>query len=197
MAELAKKKFLDLAGLSTFWEKAKAYVDAQSSNLTGVINGLTYGYESADKKIYLKNGETVIGSVDCTDFIKDSFVKSGTVVEVDGKQVLRLVLHTVERPGTTPTTENVDIDVNKLFSQNAVDIKMADGKTVEKALSDVIAESAQNKADIATITSKADDYKTADVALENKITTAYGAADTAIYNSIEAIAVEDINALFN
>lgn len=208
MADLAKKSFLDLAGLTKFWEKAKAYIDTAdlqaSEDLTGVINGLSYSYDTDTKTINLKNGEKLIGTVNCTDFIKDSFVKSGSVVEVGGKQVLRLVLHTVERPGETPTTENVDIDVDKLFSQLAADIKMANGETVEKALTDVIAESAQNKTNIESLTDRVDsiegsseDYKAADTALKTEITAAYEAADLAVYDSIEAIATTEIEALFD
>ena len=153
MPGLTQKRFLDLPGLSAFWTKAKKYVDDKSSSLTGTINGLTFNYVSKDKTIVLKNGDTNIGTVDCTDFIKDSFVQSGEVVtrEGDGKQILRLTLITVERPGETGTTQTIDIDVDKLFSQKAVNITMADGKTVEKALSDVIAESGTNKTDIATL----------------------------------------------
>ena len=207
MANLAKKQFLDITGLSAFWNKAKAYIDSAdskaTSDLTGVINGLTFEYVSVDKKIYLKNGDTTVGRVDCTDFIKDSFVNSGSIVDVDGKQVLRLVLNTVDRPGGTPTTENVDIDVDKLFSQLAKDIKMEDNRTVEVALTTVITESAQNKTDIANLTTRvgalegsSDDYVAADTVLKNEITTAYEAADLEVYGSIESIPTSEIESLF-
>ena len=192
MAELlAKKKFLDLPGLSAFWTKAKKYVDDKSSGLTDAINGLTLDYVSGEKKIYLKKGSTNLGTaIDCTDFIKDSFVQSGVIVEEKGKQTLRLTLITVDRPGETGTTQTVDIDVDKLFSQNAVNIKMADGKTVEKALSDVISESAQNNTDITTLNGKVAALETADTTINGKITaldTAYKAADEALDGKISKL----------
>ena len=222
MAELTPKKFLDLTGLGAFWTKAKAYVDAKSSGLTGVIDGLKIEYVSGEKKIYLKKGDTNLGAaIDCTDFIKDSFVQSGEIVEKeDGgvkKQTLRLTLITVERPGSEGTTQTIDIDVDKLFSQKAADIKMESGKTVEKALTDVIGLSELIKTDLSTISGKVKDLQTADTTLDGKITAldeaykaadttingridaldeAYKAGDTAVYNSITAIDTADINALF-
>ena len=209
MAELTKKKFLDITGLGAFWTKAKKYVDDKSSDLTGTINGLTFNYVSEDKTIVLKNGDTNIGTVNCADFIKDSFVKSGAVVTGDdGKQYLELTLITVERPGETGTTQIVKIDVDKLFSQNASDIKMEGGKSVQVALTNVIAESAKNKTDITTLNGKVTSieesqitfgsrlgnidaaYKAADKALEGKLTkldTDYKAADTTINGRIDGV----------
>lgn len=223
MAELAQKKYLSAAGLTAFWNKAKDYINAEDGKtVTAIdtkINGLTLAY--ADKKIALKRNGTTLSEFDASDFIKDSFVQSGAIVEkeVGGvkKQTLRLTLITVERPGETGTTQTFDIDVDKLFSQNAADIKMANGKTVEKALSDVIAESGKNKTDITTLNGKVTSleesqitfgsrmgnieaaYKAADTALGGRIdgvVTDYQAADTAVYDAITAIPTEYINSLF-
>ena len=51
MANYTKKSFLDLDGLTRFWEKVQQYVDAKSSGLTDTINGLTLNYVSNEKKI--------------------------------------------------------------------------------------------------------------------------------------------------
>ena len=193
MAEsLTQKKFLDLTGLGAFWAKAKGYVDAKSSGLTGVIDGLKIEYVSGEKKIYLKKGDTNLGTaIDCTDFVKDSFVKSGEIVEkeVEGekKQTLRLTLITVDRPGAEGTPQNVDIDVDKLFSQKAADIKMNDGKTVEWAITDVTG----NLETLRTAHNAAvGEFKAADTELDGKITaldTAYKAADNALGDRITTL----------
>lgn len=210
MAELATKKFLDLTGLGAFWAKAKEYVDAKSSGLTDTINGLTLNYVSGEKKIYLKKGDTNLGAaIDCTDFIKDSFVQSGEIVEkeVGGvmKQTLRLTLITVERPGAEGTAQTVDIDVDKLFSQKAADIKMENGKTVEWTINEVSdnagmimqahnALNADYQDTKITINGKISDldaaYKAADTALDGRISaldTAYKAADTTINGRIDGV----------
>ena len=186
MAELTQKKYLDQAGLSAFWTKVKGYIDGTATN----VGNLALEYTD-DKKIALKRDGAIISSFDASDFIKDSFVQSGEIVEKEGKQFLRLTLNTVERPGAAVETQTVDIDVDKMFSQNASDIKMADGsKTVEEALSAVITESAKNKTDITALDAA---YKAADTALEGKVTTLNGnvadlqAADATLDEKIEGV----------
>ena len=190
MAELTQKKYLDQAGLSAFWTKVKGYIDGTATN----VGNLALEYTD-DKKIALKRDGAIISSFDASDFIKDSFVQSGEIVEkeVEGvkKQTLRLTLNTVERPGAAVETQTVDIDVDKLFSQSASDIKMEGGsKTVQEALSAVIAESAKNKTDITALDTA---YKAADTALEGKITTLNGnvadlqAADATLDEKIEGV----------
>lgn len=188
---LTTKKYLNQEGLSTVWAKIKSYIDAQSGSAEAVLDtlDLTYEYVAADKVIVLKSGTTVIGSVDTTAFEKDLRVSAGEIIVKDGKQILKLTVAESDTP--------VEIDVDKLFSQNASDIKMTDGTTVQAA--------------IAALQSSKDDYKAADntleenltkaygdadAALKNELKTAYEAADTAVYDSIIAIPTADIEALF-
>lgn len=188
---LTQKQYLNKEGLSTVWAKIKAYVDAQSGSAKAVLDtlNLTYEYVAADKVIVLKSGTTVIGSVDTTAFEKDLRVSAGEIIVKDGKQILKLTVAESDTP--------VEIDVDKLFSQNASDIKMADGTTVQAV--------------IVALQNAKDDYKAADGALETKLTEAYGKADdtvvtnltkafgegdTEVYDAISAIPTTEIEALF-
>lgn len=204
---LTQKQFLDAAGLQAFWNKTKAYINVEDAKVTTAtdtkINGLEFKYNTADKTITLKNGTNTIGTVDATDFIKDSFLQDGKLVEVDGEKVLRLTLLTVERPGATGTTSTVDINVNDLFKVAASNITLTDGTTVEKAVTDLKAEDTAIKNAATTLATRVtalegtkDDYKAADATLKGEIETAYKAADKEVYDSITAIPEASINALF-
>jgi hypothetical protein len=213
---LTSKQYLDIEGLKAFWAKAKTYIEANSADsgeVQSAINTVALAYDSATKKINLTNGSTSLGSVDCTDFIKDAFVKSGKVVTgTDGKTKLQLTLITVERPGDTGTESTVDIDVTDLVKVDASNITLSDGTTVESAVSDLKGADTTNSN---AITQEIADRKQADADLESSLTTAYKAADKVIadnltqeiadrksgdsevYAAITAISTTDVEALFS
>lgn len=82
----ATKKFVDLAGLDYFWEKAKAYVDGVDTTLSGkittletAVDALTTGDNSVAAQIDAK-----IAALDVTDTaVTGEYVSA--VSEVDGK----------------------------------------------------------------------------------------------------------------
>lgn len=47
-----------------------------NTELYALLDKITFAYDSTEKKMNLKNGTTVIGSVDCSNFIKDGFLES-------------------------------------------------------------------------------------------------------------------------
>ena len=189
---LTQKQYLGATGLTAFWNKIKKYInDEDTKAATAIdtkINSLTIEYNSDAKTISLKSGEVVLSSFDATNFVKDSFLKSGKLVDKDGKKYLELTLNTVERPGTTPVESVVEIDVTRIFEATASNVILTDGTTVEEAVSSLKTESVSIKNAATTLTTRVatlegskDDYK---------------AADTAVYDAITAIPTEYISGLF-
>lgn len=194
----ATKKYLDLVGLQEFYDQLKTYIDNGDATATssGTAN-LALSYVSADKKIYLKKGSTSLGSVDCTDFIKDSFVKSGSVITTGSgstlKHVLRLVLNTVDHPGTTATdTSNIDIDIDTIFSAMlalTTDSIKCTGNESTKTLTTKLSEMVSATS---TAQSKANSVETA----LNTEKSTRASEDQALYAAFVAITNAEIDEMF-
>ena len=138
MAEVTPKKYLDEAGLGTLvanlknWVEEQAYVEetaavgsAKYTDGTGANNG---------KKVIqfiAVDGETLLGEIDCTDFIKDGMVESVTVENGTGdnvdKSVLKITFNTDGK--STP----IELPIEKIFNaSNYLTKAEVEGKLAEK-----------------------------------------------------------------
>ena len=86
-----------------------------NSQLTGYSK--TIEYNSTAKKIYLKNGSKTLGTVDCTDFIKDGMLSSA---ELCGSV---LVFKFNTDAGTTPISVNLSSFANVYSAGYGLNLK--------------------------------------------------------------------------
>lgn len=112
---MAQIERLDFTGLSYYDSKIKAWVEGQFTenepDLSGYFNGVDY--KKADKKIYFKNGESNVASVDVTDFMLDKAVDDVEIADGSGdntgKKVLKITWN------TDAGSKTVEIALEKIF----------------------------------------------------------------------------------
>lgn len=102
-----------------------AAVTAAKPDLTKYVDGAEY--VKAEKKIYLRNGETNIATIDATDFIKDGMVDTVTIAagtgDNSGKQVLKITFN------TDSGKEAIEVPLEGIFNaDNYYDKTAIDGK---------------------------------------------------------------------
>ena len=112
---MAQIERLDFTGLSYYDSKIKAWVEDQFTenepDLSGYINGVDY--QKSEKKVYFKNGESNIATLDVTDFMLVKAVDDVEIVDGSGdntgKKVLKITWN------TDAGSKTVEIALEKIF----------------------------------------------------------------------------------
>lgn len=112
---MAQIERLDFTGLTYYDSKIKAWVENQFTenepDLSGYINGVDY--QKAEKKVYFKNGESNIATLDVTDFMLDKAVDDVEIVDGSGdntgKKVLKITWN------TDAGSKVVEVPLEKIF----------------------------------------------------------------------------------
>ena len=179
--------------------------DKIDNALADLVKADSFKVSYSNKTITISlNGQS--RTIDASDFVKDSFVKSG---KLEGNNLV-LTIYTVDHPGSLGSESEIRIPIDALLTDLKSKVTALENTVggedsgFVKKVNDV--EAAYKAADtalgnrIATLENGKDDYKGADTALETKITKAYEqyADDQAMtaYNSINSIPVATVNSMF-
>lgn len=107
---------LDFTGLTYYDSKIKNYIEEQFAenepDLSGYFNGVDY--KKSEKKVYFKNGESNVASLDVSDFMLDKAVDDVELTTGSGdntdKQVLKITWN------TDAGSKTVEIPLEKIFN---------------------------------------------------------------------------------
>lgn len=113
---MAQIERLDFTGLTYYDSKIKSYIEDQFTenepDLSGYINGVDY--QKSEKKVYFKNGESNIATLDVADFMLDKAVDDVEITDGSGdntdKQVLKITWN------TDAGSKTVEIPLEKIFN---------------------------------------------------------------------------------
>lgn len=141
---MAQIERLDFAGLQYYDQKIKNHIEseftAHKPDLSGYFNGVDY--KKAEKKVYFKNGESNVASLDVTDFMLDKAVDDVEITngsgDNTGKQVLKITWNTdagsktveiplekIFNPSNYYTKSEVDTEFGKYYTKTEVDDEFA------------------------------------------------------------------------